>query len=200
MHKVIDLPYDLDALEPHISKKVMDLHYNKHNKGYINKLNHLIKNTDYKDLNLAKTIMKSIDNEDMDIYNNAGQSFNHNYYWESISPDGGGKPSGKLMDAINKYFGSYKSFCDKFVAEGTAQFGSGWLWLFVSSDGELMLDTYDNAGSPLGLVPEDRLLLAVDVWEHAYYIDYENRRGEYLEVFLDKVVNWKFAEERFEKI
>ncbi|MDN5925177.1 MAG: superoxide dismutase [Fe] [Xanthomonadales bacterium] len=180
------LPYERNALEPHISAETLDYHYGKHHQAYVNKLNAAIEGTEFADMDLVAIIKKASGG----LFNNAAQTWNHTFYWNSMSPNGGGDPSGKLADAINKAFGSIDAFREEFgkVAGGT--FGSGWAWLVQRADGSLGIVSTSNAATPI--TGSDRPLLTCDVWEHAYYIDYRNARPKYVEAFWN-LVNWDFA-------
>ena len=189
-HKLPDLPFDKSALAPSISAETLEYHYGKNHKTYVDNLNKLIPGTEFEKLSLEDIIKKATGG----IFNNAAQIWNHTFYWNSLSPNGGGEPSGELAAAINKNFGSFAQFKDKFTAAATTLFGSGWAWLVKNPDGSLTIETVSNAGNPLkdGKKP----LLTCDVWEHAYYIDYRNARAKYVEAFW-KIVNWKFAAQNF---
>lgn len=180
------LPYSESALEPHISRETVHFHYDVHHRAYVTKLNKLIADTEFEDSSLEDIVRNSTG----DIFNNAGQVWNHNFYWQCLAPKGGGSPDGALAAAIVETFGSQAEFQAKFskVAEGL--FGSGWAWLAQNSDGSLSIIHTGNAGSPIraGQTP----LLTCDVWEHAYYIDYRNRRADYLKAFW-QLVNWNFV-------
>jgi len=189
------LPYEENALAPHISHKTMAVHYGKHHAGYVQKLNDKIKGTDYAEMNLEAIIRKAHAAEEMGVFNNAAQVWNHMFFWDSMCPGGGGEPSGSLAQAMKTSFGSYADFREAFVAAGTGQFGSGWVWL-ISDGGKLSIITTKNADTPL---LEDRVpLLTCDVWEHAYYLDYQNARALFLEAFVDALINWEFAEQQFQ--
>lgn len=198
----IKLPYALDALEPHISKEAMDYHYNKHHKGYADKLNKSL-HKQYDGLNLEKIIKKSFEYEDEGIFNNASQVLNHDLFWQSMSPKGGGKPQGALLKAIEEDadYQSFDKFKKLFVESAADVFGSGWVFL-VLLDGNIEILSGSNAENPLMFDGcwSKNVLLAFDVWEHAYYLDYKNSRAKFIEVFLDKLVNWKFAEERYNEL
>jgi superoxide dismutase, Fe-Mn family len=188
------LAYAENALEPVISAKTISFHYGKHHAAYVNKLNELIAGTGYDGMSLEETVAKSAKSEkDKAIFNNAGQIWNHNFYWESMSAKGG-EPSGKLKDALQSSFGGVKEFKDAFQKAAVAQFGSGWAWLVKSKDGKLKITTTSNADTPIahGETP----LFTVDVWEHAYYLDYQNRRPDHVTAWLDKLANWSFAEKK----
>lgn len=180
------LPYSMDALEPIISKETLEYHYGKHHQGYVNNLNNLVKGTKFEGMTLEEVILKSSGG----VFNNAAQVYNHSFYWSCMSPDGGGEPSGKLLNEINDNFGSFSDFKTKFSQAATGTFGSGWAWLVRDKDGKLEIVSTSNAGNPLteGKTP----LLTCDVWEHAYYIDYRNARPTYVEKFWD-LVNWNFV-------
>ncbi|MDF2866991.1 MAG: superoxide dismutase [Gammaproteobacteria bacterium] len=195
--KLPDLPYAKDALQPHISAETLDYHYGKHHQAYVNKLNELIPNTEYESLNLAtiittsakKEINKSTANS---VFNNAAQVWNHTFYWHCLAPKGGHEPTGKLADAINKTFGSFEEFKDKFSKTAVATFGSGWAWLVKDKDGKLQIVSTSNAGTPMA--DGQIALLTCDVWEHAYYVDYRNARPKYVEAFWN-LVNWDFVKD-----
>ena len=184
------LPYANDALQPVISSETIDYHYGKHEKAYIDNLNNLIKGTEFEDDELEDIIRRA----DGPLFNNASQAWNHIFYFFSFSPDGGGEPSGELGQAIKEQFGSFENFKDKFVEEGTKIFGSGWVWLARDEAGKLFILPRNNAGNPLteGLTP----ILVFDVWEHAYYLDYQNRRADYLRRLFD-IVDWDILESRY---
>jgi Fe-Mn family superoxide dismutase len=180
------LPYARDALAPHISAETLDYHYGKHHQTYVTNLNNLIKGTENENLDLETIIKKSQGG----VFNNAAQIWNHTFYWNSLSPKGGGEPDGKLADAIKKSFGGFAQFKEEFTKTSVGTFGSGWGWLVQRADGSLGLVSTSNAGTPI--TGTDRPLLTCDVWEHAYYIDYRNARPKYLEAFWN-LVNWEFA-------
>ncbi|PHM67034.1 superoxide dismutase [Xenorhabdus stockiae] len=182
------LPYAKDALEPHISAETLEYHYGKHHNAYVVNLNNLIKGTEF----AGKTLEEIIETSDGGIFNNAAQVWNHTFYWHSLSPNGGGEPTGKVAEAINKAFGSFAEFKQQFTDAALKNFGSGWTWLVKKTDGSLAIVNTSNAATPL--TGEDKPVLTVDVWEHAYYIDYRNARPQYLEHFW-ALVNWQFVEE-----
>ena len=185
------LPYPKDALAPHISEKTLEFHYGKHHNAYVVNGNKLIEGTDLADESLEGIIKKTAgDASKVGIFNNLAQVWNHSFYWQCMKPGGGGAPTGAIADKINADFGSYEKFSEAFKNAGTTQFGSGWAWL-VLQDNKLQVTKTPNADTPLahGVKP----LLTVDVWEHAYYLDYQNRRPDYLSVFMEKLVNWDFA-------
>lgn len=180
------LPYARDALAPHISAETLDYHYGKHHQAYVTNLNNLIKGTENENLDLVAIIKKAQGG----MFNNAAQVWNHTFYWNSLSPKGGGDPSGKLADAIVKTFGDVAQFKEEFTKTAVGTFGSGWAWLVQRADGSLGLVSTSNAATPI--TGTDRPLLTCDVWEHAYYIDYRNARPKYVEAFWN-LVNWEFA-------
>ncbi|HUD42582.1 MAG TPA: Fe-Mn family superoxide dismutase [Dokdonella sp.] len=180
------LPWARDALAPHISAETIDYHYGKHHQTYVTNLNNQIKGTEFEDLPLEEIIRKSSGG----MFNNAAQIWNHTFYWNCLSPDGGGEPGGVLADKINQAFGDFAKFKDEFTKTSVGTFGSGWGWLVQRPDGSLALASTSNAGTPL--TGSDRALLTCDVWEHAYYIDYRNARPKYVEAFWN-LVNWDFV-------
>ena len=181
------LPYALDALEPHISKETLEYHYGKHHQTYVTNLNNLVKGTDLENKSLEELIKTT----EGGIFNNAAQVWNHTFYWNCLAPNAGGAPTGKIAEAINKAFGSFEEFKKQFNDAAAKNFGSGWTWLVKKADGSLAIVNTSNAATPVS--GEDKPLLTVDVWEHAYYIDYRNARVKYLEEFL-ALVNWSFVE------
>src|SRR5690625_1430834 len=180
------LPYEKNALEPHISAETLDYHYDKHHASYVSKLNAAIEGTELADASLEDIVKKASGG----LFNNAAQAWNHTFYWNSMSPNGGGEPTGKLLEAINKAFGSFDKFKEEFAKSAAGNFGSGWTWLVQRNDGSLAIVNTSNAATPI--TGSDKPLLTVDVWEHAYYIDYRNARPKYLEAFWN-LVNWEFA-------
>ena len=185
-HKLPQLPWAKDALAPHISPETIDYHYGKHHATYVANLNKLIAGTEFADLALEDIIKKASGG----IFNNAAQVWNHTFYWNSLSPKGGGEPGGPLADAIKKSFGSFAACKEKLATAATTLFGSGWAWLVKNPDGTLAVEQTSNAATPLR--EGKRALLTVDVWEHAYYVDYRNARASYVDAFW-KIVNWDFA-------
>lgn len=185
------LPYAIDALAPYYSKETLEYHHGKHHNAYVVNLNTLQKNTAFETMELEDVVKNSSGG----IYNNAAQIWNHSFFWNCMKPGGGGAPAGALADAIDAKWGSYDAFKEAFVKSAVGNFGSGWTWLVQKSDGSVDIVNTGAAGTPLTTL--DRPLLTVDVWEHAYYIDYRNQRPKFVEVFLDKLVHWKFAEENF---
>ena len=189
------LPFDMDALSPHISKETLEYHYGKHHKGYVDKLKAAIDGTRYADMPLEQIITEAHEAADTAVFNNAAQAWNHDFLWHSMAPNGGGMPSGALADAISQQFGDVDTFRADFKKAALGRFGSGWAWL-VSSGDKLDIVATGNADTPLtdGKIP----LLTLDVWEHAYYLDYQNRRGDYVDTYLDSLINWEFAAANFE--
>jgi Fe-Mn family superoxide dismutase len=188
------LPYAVDALEPHISAQTLEFHYGKHHKAYVDKLNAAIAGTAYEGQSLAMIVTTSHDAADTGVFNNAAQAWNHDFLWRSMSPNGGGEPEGPLADAIKDRFGDLAGFCDAFKRSALGQFGSGWTWLVRTAEGVDIAST-SNAETPLtdGAAP----LLTLDVWEHAYYLDYQNKRDKYVETFLTSLISWQFAARNF---
>jgi Fe-Mn family superoxide dismutase len=192
-----DLPYAKDALSPYISAKTFDFHHGKHHQLYIDNTNKLIAGTEFDGKTLREIITATGgDPSKTGIFNNAAQAWNHAFYWRSMKAGGGGAPTGPVAEGINQSFGSYENFAKAFKEAGMTQFGSGWAWL-VEKDGKLEIMKTANAGTPLA--HGARPLLTADVWEHAYYLDYQNRRADYLQDFLDKLVNWDFANQQLAK-
>ena len=189
-HQLPPLPYPLDALQPHISKETLEYHYGKHHQAYVTNLNGLLKGSEFANAPLEEIVRKSSGG----IFNNAAQVWNHTFYWNCLSPGGGGQAAGPLLDAINHKFGSFSAFKDAFSKSATSNFGSGWTWLVKKKDGTVDIVNTSNAATPLtGL---DKPLLTCDVWEHAYYIDYRNRRPDYVAAFWN-LVHWSFAASNF---
>lgn len=185
------LPYAKDALEPFISARTLDFHHGKHHKAYVDNGNKLIEGTDLANLSLEEIVKKVAgDASKAGIFNNAAQVWNHSFYWQCMKPNGGGAPTGGIADKIKADFGSFEKFVEEFKNAGMTQFGSGWAWLVVDGD-KLKVTKTPNAETPItqGLKP----VLVVDVWEHAYYLDYQNRRPDYLATFVDKLINWDFV-------
>lgn len=189
------LPYDYTALDPYISKSTLEFHHDKHHAAYVNNYNGLVKDTPF-DSQAIEDVIKAVagDASKAGIFNNAAQAWNHTFYWNSIKPNGGGTPTGALAEKISADFGSFEAFVDEFKKAGATQFGSGWAWL-VLDGGTLKVTKTGNAENPLttGATP----LLTMDVWEHAYYLDYQNRRPDYINDFLTKLVNWDFVAANF---
>lgn len=189
-HKLPDLPYALDALQPHISKETLEFHYGKHHQTYVTNLNNLIKGTEFENMSLEDIVKKSSGG----MFNNAAQVWNHTFYWFCLKPNGGGQPTGALADAINKKFGSFDEFKKQFAQTCVTTFGSGWGWLVKNADGSIELMSTSNAQSPM--TSGKTALLTCDVWEHAYYVDYRNRRPDYVAAFWN-LVNWDFVAKNF---
>ncbi|MFO7720791.1 MAG: superoxide dismutase [Gillisia sp.] len=193
------LKYAFDALEPHIDAKTMEIHHGKHHAGYTSKLNAAIEGTDHEGKTI-ENILKNLDKSNAAVRNNGGGYYNHTLYWEIMSPDGGGKPEGDLAKAIDAAFGSFDAFKDKFSNAAAGQFGSGWAWLCVHEGGKVEICSTPNQDNPLmpgvgcGGVP----VLGIDVWEHAYYLHYQNKRPDYIEAFFN-VIDWKEVASRYAK-
>ncbi len=187
------LPYAQDALEPHYSANTLSFHHGKHHAAYVNKLNELIAGSEHENKSLEEIIAASSGG----LFNQAAQVWNHTFFWNSMTPAGGGAPSGALAQAIDAAFGSLEAFKEQFKAAGVGQFGSGWVWL-VKENGALKIVTTGNAETPLTQGQEP--ILTCDVWEHAYYLDYQNRRPDFIQSFLDNLVNWDFAAANFEGV
>jgi len=187
-----ELPYARSALAPHISEETLNIHYGKHHQAYVTNLNGLVDGSDLAGKSLEEVIrIAAADKSKAGIFNNAAQVWNHTFYWHSMTPGGGGKPHGKVAELIERDFGGYDSFVKEFKQAGTTQFGSGWAWLSWKG-GKLVISKTSNAETPL---TEDAAtpLMTMDVWEHAYYIDYQNRRPDYIDTFLTSLVNWDFV-------
>lgn len=191
------LKYSFDALEPHIDAKTMEIHHDKHHAGYTSKLNDAIEGTENEGKNI-ENILKNLDKSNKAVRNNGGGYYNHNLFWEILSPDGGGKPDGELSSAIDNAFGSFEAFKKEFSNAGATQFGSGWAWLCVHEGGKLEVCSTPNQDNPLmpGVGCGGTPILGMDVWEHAYYLKYQNKRPEYIEAFWN-VVSWKEVAARF---
>jgi Fe-Mn family superoxide dismutase len=187
------LPYAEGALDPVISARTMSFHYGKHHRAYVDNLSKALADApDLAALKLEEIITASAGNADRTgIFNNAAQAWNHTFYWHSMRPKGGGEPTGKLKDKIDADLGGFAKFREAFAKAATTQFGSGWAWLAQQADGKLVVTKTDNAMNPL--VAGSKPLLTIDVWEHAYYLDYQNRRADYVQAWLDKLANWEFA-------
>ena len=185
-HVLPALPYAMDALAPHISKETLEYHYGKHHQAYVTNLNNLIKGTEFESAGLEDIVRKASGG----VFNNAAQVWNHTFYWHCLSPKGGGLPSGALAQAISAKWGSFDSFKEAFTKSAIGNFGSGWTWLVRKADGSLDIVNTSNAATPL--TTADKPLMTCDVWEHAYYVDYRNRRPDYLGAFWS-LVNWEFV-------
>ena len=192
-HELPKLPYDLDALAPHVSKETLEFHHGKHHKAYVDKTNAMIEGTEFADMPLEDIIRKAKGG----LFNQAAQVWNHTFYWNSMSPNGGGKPSGDLAAAIDRSFGSFDDFRKKFIESSMANFASGWGWLVKKDDGSLAIVQTDDADTPIAHSGTGKPLFTCDVWEHAYYIDYRNARPKYLEAWFDNLLNWDFAAKNF---
>ena len=185
------LPYSLDALQPHVSEQTLTFHHGKHHKAYVDTLNNLIKDTPKAKLPLETLILDSAkDAKQAPLFNNAGQHWNHSFFWRCMKPNGGGKPSGNVASAIDQSFGGLDSFKEAFKKAAVGQFGSGWAWL-IADKGQLKIMSTANADLPLA--HKQTALLTCDVWEHAYYLDYQNRRPDFVQTFLDHLIDWEFV-------
>ncbi|NJY61386.1 superoxide dismutase [Salinimicrobium sp. CDJ15-81-2] len=191
------LKYASDALEPHIDARTMEIHHDKHHAGYTSKLNDAVEGTDMEGKNI-ENILTNLDMENKAVRNNGGGYFNHNLFWEIMGPNGGGKPEGELATAIDKHFGSFEAFKDEFSKAGATQFGSGWAWLCVQEGGKLEVCSSPNQDNPLmpGVGCGGYPILGMDVWEHAYYLKYQNQRPAYIEAFFN-VINWEEVAKRY---
>lgn len=190
MFKLPSLKYELNALEPYVSERTMSFHYLKHHQTYIDNLNKLIVGTKFENMSLEDIIKQSAGNADLSaIFNNAAQAWNHTFFWESIKPNGGGQPKGKMLDDINASFGSYENFRKAFKEAAVSQFGSGWAWLVRKENNTLAIVKTSNADTPIAHNLEP--VAVIDVWEHAYYLDYQNKRGDFVDTFLDNLIYWK---------
>src|SRR5690606_26338115 len=190
-HQLPALPYAPDALAPHISKETFEYHHGKHHQAYVTNLNNLIKGTEFENASLEDIIRKAQGG----VFNNAAQVWNHTFFWHCMKPNGGGQPAGALADAIKAKWGSFDAFKEAFTKSAVGNFGSGWTWLVKKADGTVDIVNMGAAGTPL--TTGDKALLTIDVWEHAYYIDYRNLRPKFVETFLASLVNWEFAENNF---
>jgi len=190
-HTLPALPFAADALAPHISKETIDFHYGKHHQTYVTNLNNLVKGTEFAEMGLEDIVRKSSGG----IFNNSAQIWNHTFFWHSMKPAGGGEPGGSLAAAIQAKWGSFAAFKEAFTKSALGNFGSGWTWLVKKTDGTVDIVNTSNAATPL--TTSDRPLLTLDVWEHAYYIDYRNARARFVEVFLSSLANWEFAARNF---
>lgn len=191
-----ELPFKKDALAPHISERTVEFHYGKHHSAYVEKTNVLIKGTDLEGQDLENIIANTAQNvSKIGIFNNAAQVWNHTFYWNCMKPGGGGLPSGDIGKKLISDFGSYETFVEQFKVAATTQFGSGWAWL-VMKEGKLKIVKTPNADTPL--IHGTKPLLTIDVWEHAYYLDYQNRRPDYIAAFLEHLINWDFVNSMLE--
>ncbi|MEL6670323.1 MAG: superoxide dismutase [Bacteroidota bacterium] len=198
MFELPKLKYDYTALEPHIDARTMEIHHTKHHQGYTNKLNNAIEGTDLAGKSI-EDILAQAGSAGAGVRNNGGGFYNHDLFWDVMSPNGGGNPSGAVGDAINEAFGSYDEFKNQFSAAAKTRFGSGWAWLIVGADGKLAVTSSPNQDNPLMDVAEVKgtPILGLDVWEHAYYLNYQNRRPDYVEAFFH-VIDWDAVNKRFE--
>lgn len=190
-HTLPELPYAKNALAPFISEETFEYHYGKHHQAYVTNLNNLIPGTEFENASLEEIIKKASGG----IYNNAAQIWNHTFFWSSLKPNGGGEPSGALAAAINAKWGSFAAFKEAFTKSAVGNFGSSWTWLVKKADGSVDILNTGAAGNPM--TSGDKALLTIDLWEHAYYIDYRNARPKFVETFLDKLANWDFAAANF---
>lgn len=199
------LPYGYGDLAPHISERTLSTHHAKHHAAYVNNTNSKIKDTELEDLSLERIVFNSAQENSLpkvspslkvEIFNNSAQAYNHQFFWHCMSPNGGGRPSGVLESRIERDFGSYEKFLDIFKDMAVKQFGSGWCWLLWDAESkQLVVESTSNAGTPI-TSPKKKPLLVVDVWEHAYYLDYTNQRKQFVDVFCEHLLNWKFVSER----
>ena len=185
------LPYEMNALEPHISSETLEFHYGKHHQTYVNNLNGLVEGTD----NASKSLEEIIMSSDGGLFNNAAQVWNHTFYWNCMGPNGGGNPTGSAADAINQAFGSFDNFKDQFSKSAATNFGSGWTWLVKNSSGDVEIQNTSNAGCPM--TSGNKAVLTIDVWEHAYYVDKRNARPAYIESWWN-LVNWDYVNSQLE--
>ncbi|MDP8568798.1 superoxide dismutase [Methylophilus aquaticus] len=190
-HTLPPLPFAKNALAPHMSEETFEYHYGKHHQAYVTNLNNLIKGTEFENASLEDIVKKSSGG----VYNNSAQIWNHTFFWNCLSPNGGGEPTGALAASINAKWGSYEDFKKAFQASAVGNFGSGWTWLVKKADGSVDIVNMGAAGTPL--TTGDKALLTIDVWEHAYYIDHRNARPKFVETFLNHLVNWEFAAANF---
>lgn len=189
------LPWEENALAPTISAQTISFHYGKHHRAYVENLNKLVSGTEFADMPLERVVQQTAGKPDkVAIFNNAAQAWNHTFYWHSLSPKGGGKPSGKLLEQIERDFGDFATFRGKLAQAAIGQFGSGWAWL-VKSGPRLEILATANADTPITMGKKP--LVTIDVWEHAYYLDYQNRRADYVNAVIDKLLHWEFAAEQF---
>ena len=196
---LLKLPYEENALEPVISARTLLFHHGKHHAGYVAKLNELVEGTPYVGRPLDEVVTRTAkDPAAKSIFNNAAQAWNHDFYWRSMRPKGGGKPGGTLGGAIERDFGGLAEFRTAFAKAAAGEFGSGWAWLVADKDGRLKIVATDDADTPI--VRGEEPLLTIDVWEHAYYLDYQNRRPDYIAAWLDKLIDWEFAERNFDDV
>ena len=197
--KLPDLPYSFDALEPYIDAKTMEIHHDKHHGGYVSKLNNAVEGTEMADKSLDE-LMKNVSKHPTAVRNNGGGHYNHSLFWTIMGPDKGGEPTGGVAEAIKSEFGSFEDFKEKFSNAAATRFGSGWAWLIVKEDGNLAVTSTPNQDNPVMDVAEERgtPILGLDVWEHAYYLKYQNKRPEYIDAFFN-VINWEEVHRRYEE-
>lgn len=201
--ELMKLPYAKDSLEPYISAQTVEIHYEKHHRNYVNKLNELVHNKVYQEYSLEELIKKTAnDKQSRQVFNNAGQVWNHNFYWNSMKPNGGGRPVGNLAKGIDAQFGNYETFRARFTEMANYHFGSGWVWLIQEKsmsgrDDIILLSVSHTSNAESPMLYNQKALLTIDVWEHAYYLDVQNRRSEYVDKFVDHLLNWEFAEQNF---
>jgi Fe-Mn family superoxide dismutase len=191
-HKLPELKYSMDALEPYISKETLEFHYGKHHNAYVTNLNNMIPGTEFEGLSLEEIIMKA---QPGGVFNNAAQVWNHTFYWDGMAPNAGGEPTGKIAELINGKFGSFDMFKEAFSKAAVTNFGSGWTWLVKDNNGEIDILNTDDADT--AMKEGKSALLTLDVWEHAYYIDYRNARPKYIEAFWN-LVNWEFVNQNYQ--
>ncbi|MBS9524398.1 superoxide dismutase [Litoribacter ruber] len=194
-----NLPYDFNALEPHIDAKTMEIHHGKHHNAYVTKLNEAVQGSDLEGKSLEE-LMKNISSAPTAVRNNGGGHYNHSLFWKVMSPNGGGEPSGELAEAINKSFGSFNEFKEEFEKAAATRFGSGWAWLIVDGSGNLKVTSTPNQDNPVMDIADDKgtPIFGIDVWEHAYYLKYQNKRPDYISAFWN-VVNWEEVNNRFQE-
>jgi Fe-Mn family superoxide dismutase len=196
---LLALPYEENALEPVISARTLSFHHGKHHAGYVTMLNELVEGSPYAGWPLDEVVKRTAEDPAAKmVFNNAAQSWNHDFYWRSMRPKGGGAPSGALRDTIERDFGGLAEFRTAFTKAAAGVFGSGWAWLLVGQDGTLKIATTEDADTPI--VRGETPLLTIDVWEHSYYLDYQNRRADYIEAWLESLVNWDFAAKNFDSV
>lgn len=197
-YQLPNISFDYDSLEPFIDARTMEIHHSKHHQGYVNKLNAAIDGTELENKSLEE-ILGTVSNHSVAVRNNGGGHFNHSLFWEILTPHSGGTPTGELAEEINNTFGSFETFKDQFADAAAGRFGSGWAWLIVNADGELEITSTPNQDNPLMDVAEVQgtPILGLDVWEHAYYLNYQNRRPDYIDAFWN-VVNWDAVEENYQ--
>lgn len=197
-HQLPPLPYEMNALEPYISANTLSFHHGKHHQTYVTNLNSLLKDHPLANTSLEDIILQAAGKSEMvGIFNNAAQVWNHTFYWQCMKPNGGGMPNASLKKRLESSFGSFEKFCEEFKQAALTQFGSGWAWLVADKNGELKIMKTGNADLPMA--HDATALLTCDVWEHAYYLDYQNRRPDYVDTFLKHLVNWDFVESQLAK-